>query len=102
METVSREVGSGAVAREQRQQLIDAARRREIDVVLVWRLDRSLTDLSTTRKNSLTSTSASFQFASLAVAPIVFVINKSGRMKTPLTSLHFQAVANIPMAAPEI
>ena len=40
METVSREVGSGAVAREQRQQLIDAARRREIDVVLVWRLDR--------------------------------------------------------------
>ncbi|MGA7415398.1 MAG: recombinase family protein [Bryobacteraceae bacterium] len=35
-----KEVGSGAVAREQRQQLIDAARRREIDVVLVWRLDR--------------------------------------------------------------
>jgi putative DNA-invertase from lambdoid prophage Rac len=45
------EVGSGAVAREQRQQLIDAARRREIDVVLVWRLDRwgrSLMDLVTT------------------------------------------------------
>ncbi len=35
-----KEVGSGAKAREQRQQLIDAARRREIDVVLVWRLDR--------------------------------------------------------------
>ena len=34
-----KEVGSGAKAREQRQQLIDAARRREIDVVLVWRLD---------------------------------------------------------------
>jgi DNA invertase Pin-like site-specific DNA recombinase len=36
---------------EQRQQLIDAARRREIDVVLVWRLDRwgrSLLDLVTT------------------------------------------------------
>ena len=29
-----KEVGSGAIAREQRQQLIDAARRREIDVVL--------------------------------------------------------------------
>ena len=46
-----KEVGSGAVAREQRQQLIDAARRREIDVVLVWRLDRwgrSLLDLVAT------------------------------------------------------
>jgi DNA invertase Pin-like site-specific DNA recombinase len=30
-----KEVGSGAVQREKRQQLIDAARRREIDVVLV-------------------------------------------------------------------
>jgi DNA invertase Pin-like site-specific DNA recombinase len=46
-----KEVGSGAVQREKRQQLIDAARRREIDVVLVWRLDRwgrSLLDLVTT------------------------------------------------------
>jgi putative DNA-invertase from lambdoid prophage Rac len=46
-----KEVGSGAKVREQRQQLIDAARRREIDVVLVWRLDRwgrSLLDLVTT------------------------------------------------------
>ena len=34
------EVGSGAAARALRQQLIDSARRREIDVVLVWRLDR--------------------------------------------------------------
>ncbi len=30
-----KEVGSGAVQREQRQKLIEAARRREIDVVLV-------------------------------------------------------------------
>jgi DNA invertase Pin-like site-specific DNA recombinase len=36
----AKEVGSGAAQREQRQQLIDAERRREIDVVLVWRLDR--------------------------------------------------------------
>jgi putative DNA-invertase from lambdoid prophage Rac len=46
-----KEVGSGAVLREKRQQLIDAARRREIDVVLVWRLDRwgrSLLDLVAT------------------------------------------------------
>jgi len=35
-----KEVGSGAVARALRQRLIDSARRRDIDVVLVWRLDR--------------------------------------------------------------
>ena len=46
-----KEVGSGASQRELRQKLMDAARRREIDVVLVWRLDRwgrSLLDLITT------------------------------------------------------
>jgi DNA invertase Pin-like site-specific DNA recombinase len=46
-----REVGSGAVLRQAREQLIEAARRREIDVVLVWRLDRwgrSVTDLLAT------------------------------------------------------
>lgn len=46
-----REVGSGAVKREAREKLLEAARRREIDVVLVWRLDRwgrSVTDLLTT------------------------------------------------------
>src|SRR5881396_1858971 len=43
-----REVGSGAARREAREKLLEAARRREIDVVLVWRLDRwgrSVTDL---------------------------------------------------------
>ena len=35
-----REVGSGAGKREAREKLLEAARRREIDVVLVWRLDR--------------------------------------------------------------
>jgi DNA invertase Pin-like site-specific DNA recombinase len=46
-----REVGSGAARREAREKLLKAARRREIDVVLVWRLDRwgrSVTDLLTT------------------------------------------------------
>lgn len=46
-----KEVGSGAVQRELREQLLDAARRREIDAVLVWRLDRwgrSLVDLVAT------------------------------------------------------
>jgi DNA invertase Pin-like site-specific DNA recombinase len=48
-----REIGSGAVERKAREQLIEAARRREIDVVLVWRLDRwgrSLVDLVVTLK----------------------------------------------------
>ncbi len=31
-----REVGSGAAHREAREKLLEAARRREIDVVLVW------------------------------------------------------------------
>ena len=34
------DVGSGATTRTQRETLIEAARRREIDCVLVWRLDR--------------------------------------------------------------
>jgi DNA invertase Pin-like site-specific DNA recombinase len=46
-----KDVGSGATTRPERERLIDAARRREIDLVLVWRLDRwgrSLVDLVTT------------------------------------------------------
>src|SRR5438477_4656917 len=47
----AREVGSGAAKREAREKLLEAARRRDIDVVLVWRLDRwgrSVTDLLAT------------------------------------------------------
>jgi putative DNA-invertase from lambdoid prophage Rac len=46
-----KEVGSGASERQLREQLLEAARRRELDVVLVWRLDRwgrSVADLLTT------------------------------------------------------
>ena len=46
-----REVNSGAARRESREKLPEAARRREIDLVLVWRLDRwgrSVTDLLAT------------------------------------------------------
>jgi DNA invertase Pin-like site-specific DNA recombinase len=47
-----KEVGSGAAAqRQRREELMEAARRREIDVVVVWRLDRwgrSVTDLLAT------------------------------------------------------
>jgi putative DNA-invertase from lambdoid prophage Rac len=48
-----KDVGSGASDRPQREQLMQAARRREVDAILVWRLDRwgrSLTDLVLTLK----------------------------------------------------
>jgi putative DNA-invertase from lambdoid prophage Rac len=48
-----KEVGSGAKTRPQREELLKAARRREVDVIIVWRLDRwgrSLADLVTTLK----------------------------------------------------
>ena len=46
-----KEVGPGAAQREVRGKLLEAARRREIDGVLVWRLDRwgrSVADLLAT------------------------------------------------------
>ena len=46
-----KEVGSGASERQLREKLLEAARRRQIDVVLVWRLDRwgrSVADLLAT------------------------------------------------------
>jgi len=46
-----KEISSGASARELREQIVEAARRRDIDVVLVWRLDRwgrSVADLLAT------------------------------------------------------
>src|SRR6266852_2901173 len=46
-----KEVGSGASERQLREKMLEAARRREIDVVLVWHLDRwgrSVADLLAT------------------------------------------------------
>ena len=43
-----KEIGSGALQRPKREELLAAARRRELDAILVWRLDRwgrSLPDL---------------------------------------------------------
>jgi DNA invertase Pin-like site-specific DNA recombinase len=48
-----KEVGSGALQRPKREELLAAARRRELDAILVWRLDRwgrSLPDLVLTLK----------------------------------------------------
>ena len=51
VELVVEDVGSGASERPKREGFLAAARRREIDVILVWRLDRwgrSLVDLVNT------------------------------------------------------
>src|ERR1700689_2952740 len=47
-----KEVGSGAAERELRENLLAAARGREIDVVLVWRLDRCLCLPSSSTRSS--------------------------------------------------
>ena len=49
--TEIKDTGSGASTRPERERLLKAARRREIDTIIVWRLDRwgrSVTDLLTT------------------------------------------------------
>lgn len=57
-----REVASGASKRAKRDDLLDAARRRELDAILVWKLDRwgrSVADLVTTI-NEMTALGVAF------------------------------------------
>jgi len=80
-----KEVGSGAKEREQRQQLIDAARRREIDVVLVWRLDRwgrSLLDLVATLQE-LTDLNVGF----LSISEALDLTTSTGRAMAGMLSV---------------
>jgi DNA invertase Pin-like site-specific DNA recombinase len=59
-----KEVGSGASQRQLREKVLEAARRREVDVVMVWRLDRwgrSVADLLALSRNCSTSVSVSFR-----------------------------------------
>jgi putative DNA-invertase from lambdoid prophage Rac len=72
-----REVGSGGAKREAREKLLEAARRREIDVVLVWRLDRwgrSVTDLLATLQElehlGVLLTSQDVRFDSHVICPV--------------------------------
>jgi putative DNA-invertase from lambdoid prophage Rac len=80
-----KEVGSGAAERELREKLLDAARRRDIDVVLVWRLDRwgrSLLDLVVTLKELA---ELSVGFVSLAEA--LDLTTPTGRAMAALLSV---------------
>lgn len=48
-----KDIGSGASSRPKREEIMTAARRREVDIVVVWKLDRwgrSVVDLVTTLK----------------------------------------------------
>lgn len=80
-----KEVGSGAVARAMRQRLIDAARRRDIDVVLVWRLDRwgrSVADL-VSRLQELTALGVRF----VSVTEALDLTTPAGRAMAGLLSV---------------
>ena len=49
----TQEIGSGSIHRPKRELVMKAARRREIDIILVWRLDRwgrSVPDLAVSLK----------------------------------------------------
>jgi hypothetical protein len=48
-----KEVGSSAAQREAREKLLEAARRREIDSVLVWRMDPSLVQVGFTMDHNV-------------------------------------------------
>src|SRR5262245_20257286 len=64
-----KEIGSGAKTRPEREKLLRAARRRELDAIVVWRLDRwgrSLADLVTTLKE-LSDLGAGFASVSEAI-----------------------------------
>src|SRR6202789_1476178 len=80
-----KEVGSGAAERELRENLLTAARRREIDVVLVWRLDRwgrSLVDLVVTLKE-LAGLGVSF----VSLTEALDLMTPSGRAMAGLLSV---------------
>jgi putative DNA-invertase from lambdoid prophage Rac len=83
-----KEVGSDASQRELHQALIAAARRREIDVVLVWRLDRwgrSVTDLVSTLQE-LQHLGAGFVSLTEALdltTPANFLVPASAKLRSP-------------------
>jgi putative DNA-invertase from lambdoid prophage Rac len=83
--TQIKEVGSGAAERELREKLLDAARRRDIDVVLVWRLDRwgrSLLDLVVTLKEL-----AELGVGFVSLTEALDLTTPTGRAMAPLLSV---------------
>lgn len=81
-----REVNSGAARREAREKLLEAARRREIDIVLVWRLDRwgrSVTDLLATLQE-LEHLGVGFVSLTEALAAEILKLHRAGVSKSEI------------------
>lgn len=88
-----KEVGSGAAALAIRQRLIDSARRRDIDVVLVWRLDRcgrSVADLVSTLQE-LTALGVGF----VSVTEALDLTTPAGRAMAGLLSIFAESERDI-------
>lgn len=80
-----KEVGSGAKYRKKRQEIIDAAIRREIDVIVVWKLDRwgrSMSDLMTSIKD-LTEVGVGF----VSITEALDLTTSSGRALAGMLSV---------------
>jgi DNA invertase Pin-like site-specific DNA recombinase len=79
------EIGSGAAHRQQREELLTAARRRDIDLVLVWRLDRwgrSLVDLVNTLQEL-----SSLQVGFVSLSEALDLTTPSGRALTGMLAV---------------
>ena len=80
------DIGSGASARPKREDMLKAARRREIDVVLVWKLDRwgrSVVDLVTTLKEL-----GELDVGFISLTEALDLTTPTGRAMTGLYQLH--------------
>ena len=79
------EIGSGADDRPKRDELLKAARRRELDIILVWRLDRwgrSVTDLLSTL-NELTELGVGF----ISLTEALDLTTPTGRAKAGMLAV---------------
>lgn len=80
-----REVGSGSKIRPKREEIVRSARRKEIDVVLVWRLDRwgrSVADLAITMKEL-----HQLEVAFVSLTEAIDLTTASGRMMAGLLAV---------------
>ncbi len=80
-----REVGSGSKVRPKREEIVRAARRKEIDVVIVWRLDRwgrSVADLALTMKEL-----HQLEVAFVSLTEAIDLTTASGRMMAGLLAV---------------
>jgi putative DNA-invertase from lambdoid prophage Rac len=92
------EIGSGAKTRPRREELLRAARRKEIDTIIVWRLDRwgrSLVDLVSTLQEL-----AALKVGFVSLSEALDLTTPSGRAFAGMLSAPLRALrARTPMPA---